>query len=350
MWPRTYTRWHCAIGSWAFEGTLSQLHSATCSVAIAQLVRRRGSVSSNDDEDETEHENDHHYQGKPSEVWTRLSELTSEKLVIGMLIIMVVVPLLRTSPNDLGPVTSLESLDHQPLYSMYFNVSLTNLLHFYKLHNYKLLYLGVKDGCLYPESILLKNCSATSTSSTCKGVEDGATYNQVIPAIHEQEDAKTNAEMKYRDSELLKVTSDSQRSEAYFSVKKETQLYHAFDLAITIIILLILSAWSFFLSWDSNKLLIQWMLGLVLPSFAEKGMMPNHISSLPEFPSSMAPSRRQSHCSTILPPIDNKLIQQELVNCFVGLTTGSPPLSSACSRQNFAGSRVTHPMVVTIAF
>eukprot|EP01018_Ginkgo_biloba_P004695 Gb_23226 [translate_table: standard] len=28
MRPTTYSRWHCAIGSWAFEGTLSQLHSA----------------------------------------------------------------------------------------------------------------------------------------------------------------------------------------------------------------------------------------------------------------------------------------------------------------------------------
>nr|BCL77499.1 bifunctional adenylyl cyclase/cAMP phosphodiesterase [Cycas revoluta] len=225
---------------------------------VMRMVRCRNSASSDDDEEETVPDPDHHCQGKPSQVWTRLSELTSQKLVIGMLIIVVVVPLVHTDISDVGPVTSLESLDHQPLYSLYFNSSLNKILQFYKLHKYELLYLGVRDGCLPPEYISLEYCSVTNMSSTCQGVDEGGTtYHQVVPEEKERMNAKEDAEEKYRITELLKVTSNSKRSEAYFSVKKETQIYHAYDLALTIIILLILSAWSFFLSWDSNKLLIQ---------------------------------------------------------------------------------------------
>eukprot|EP01018_Ginkgo_biloba_P000043 Gb_06885 [translate_table: standard] len=42
MRPTTYNKWHKynAIGSWAFEGTLSQLHNATCSVAVSFVAQR----------------------------------------------------------------------------------------------------------------------------------------------------------------------------------------------------------------------------------------------------------------------------------------------------------------------
>ncbi|XP_057871704.2 uncharacterized protein LOC131078078 [Cryptomeria japonica] len=219
-----------------------------------KLVRCKGSISPSEEGEKMDCVNSYCFRGKPSEIWTRLSELTSEKLAFGMLMIVLMYIRFLPGRHDLGPEASLRILDHQPLHSMLFNISLNHLLKFYKDHNYELLYLGLKNGCLPLEPSLLKNRLSAKLDS-CNGIDLVEEYNQIIP--QHGTNAKVDAEKKYRDTELLRVTSDSRRTEAYFSVKHYNQLRHSKNLGLTVVILFTLSAWSFLLSWDSNKLLIQ---------------------------------------------------------------------------------------------
>ncbi|KAH7331499.1 hypothetical protein KP509_20G036800 [Ceratopteris richardii] len=235
-------------------------------ISTAKLFRHGYKIREAQTNKAAESDTEHHYKGKPSQVWTRLSELTSQKLVLGMLVLVILIPNLRIYANDYGPVSSLSMLDHSPLYSSHFNDSLESLYEFYTNHGYKLLYLGVKDGCFSPPYISCDECTSSSQNSSmiCSGLDPGvATFQQVYPLPSTGLDGKKQAEAKYRPSELLIATSDSGRSEAFFSIRQNITRGIQYDTGATVIILLILSAWSFFLSWDSNKLLIQPIEGMV---------------------------------------------------------------------------------------
>ncbi|MCO5566554.1 hypothetical protein L7F22_020231 [Adiantum nelumboides] len=229
-------------------------------ISTARLFRRKYKIQETQANKDIEPDPEHHYKGKPSQVWTRLSELTSQKLVLGMLVLVILIPNLRIYVKDSGPFSSLNMLDHSPLYSSHFNETLQSLYDFYQSHGYNLLYLGVKDGCVAPSYVSSDECTSRGQagSTVCSGLDSGSSlFSQVYPPLSKVVDGRKNAEAMYRPAELLIVSSESGRSEALFSIKENIQRGLQYDMGATIIILLILSAWSFFLSWDSNKLLIQ---------------------------------------------------------------------------------------------
>lgn len=218
------------------------MHSAmrfsvtTDSPVCMQLFRRKYKVQeAQGNNKEKEPDLEHHYKGKPSQVWTRLSELTSQKLVLGMLLLVILIPNLRIYVKDFGPASSLNMLDHSPLYSAHFNESLQDLYQFYQSHGYNLLYLGVKDGCLAPSYIAISQCTSAGQSNSveCSGLDSGSSiFNQVYPPPWEVADGKKDAEARYRLAELLIVSSDSGRSEAFFSIRGTIQKGLQFDVGV----------------------------------------------------------------------------------------------------------------------
>ena len=153
---------------------------------------------------------------------------------MGMLLLVVLLPNLQVYVKDFGPASSLDLLDHSPIYSTQFNESLQRLYEFYENHGYNLLYLGVKDGCVVPTYVSSSQCiSAGHASSTeCSGVDSGAiTFNQIYPPPWQVADGKKDAEREYRSTELLTTLSDSGRSEAFFSIKETTRQALKFDVS-----------------------------------------------------------------------------------------------------------------------
>jgi uncharacterized membrane protein len=222
--------------------------------------RRKWTINNTSDEELAEVAE--HSSVKPSQIWTKLSELTTHKIIIGLLLIIVLTPYTQVANTDLGPVMSLDSLDGDSVCSAQFNVSLSKVLNFNSQHNYNLLYLAVMGGCI-------------------NGSDDGGTtYNQIIPTANNGFNVKQSVLEQYRTGELLSITSDSNRSEALYSILKRTRLKYGLNevlfmerfttqMVSTVIMLVILAALSFFLSRDSNRLLIQVSKRSILIAFTD---------------------------------------------------------------------------------
>nr|BCL77501.1 bifunctional adenylyl cyclase/cAMP phosphodiesterase [Anthoceros agrestis] len=176
---------------------------------------------------------------KPSQVWSTLAELTTQKLITGILVLIVITPLLSKCEKDLAPVMSLNTFEDVELDTQEFESILHYAIKFYNMHNYKILYLGVKPHC------------------DLVGTFCNTTYIQVIPNSTIKNEEKNEIEKKYRQVELLIASSDDGRSEAYFTIKKSSVKKYIMNMCQTIILLIVLAAWCFFLSRDSNILLIQ---------------------------------------------------------------------------------------------
>lgn len=161
--------------------------------------------------------------GKPSQVWTRLSELTTQKLIIGLLVFIVLTPFLHVVPTDLGPMMSLNMLDEAPVCTLQFNVSLGKLLALNARHNYELVYLGVKAGCCpmrnYSNDVV---CSVDNMKSL---------YTQILPNPIKTPDALQDVQRDYRAMELKVVTSDTNQTEGYYSIRTQTQAAHRMNVS-----------------------------------------------------------------------------------------------------------------------
>lgn len=144
---------------------------------------------------------------KPSQVWNTLSELTTQKLIIGLLVLLVVLSFLTQCEKDLGPVMSLNTFHGLEFNSQQFQANLQNILVFYEIHKYVVLYMGIKSEC---PSNVYKCASSTSNNLT---------YTQILPTSNIK---KQEIREKYREAEILVAISDDERSEAYFSVKKSS--------------------------------------------------------------------------------------------------------------------------------
>jgi hypothetical protein len=163
--------------------------------------------------------------GKPSQVWTRLSELTTQKLIIGLLVFIVLTPFLHVVTTDLGPMMSLNMLDEAPVCTLQFNVTLGKLLEINTKHNYDLVYLGVKGGCCptrtYANDVV---CSVNDLKSI---------YTQILPDPLKEPDALLDVQRDYRTMELKVVTSDTNQTEGYYSIRTQTQAAHRMNVSTT---------------------------------------------------------------------------------------------------------------------
>lgn len=133
-------------------------------------------------------------------------------------------PFLQVTNIDLGPVMSLNSLDESPVCSAQFTGSLTKTLNFNIKHGYNLVYLGVKGAC----------CSIKAgTSEGCSGFDAGGKgYMQVIPVPKKGLDGKKVVKQQYRSVELLTVTSDSNHSEALYSIRSQVRTKYGLNVSV----------------------------------------------------------------------------------------------------------------------
>ncbi|EFJ09864.1 hypothetical protein SELMODRAFT_427736 [Selaginella moellendorffii] len=170
-----------------------------------------------DDKETTEDSSNQFMSSKPSYLWLRLSDLQSQRLVLGILILAIALPYFYQLPDDLAPTLALAALDSSPLYTLRFNTSLINLNQFNNQHDYAIIYLGCRDGC---------------AQGYCSGYEfsEGDPFIQVVPPIEAGRDAKSDVTSKYRDEELIKVKSDSRRCEAFYSIRKRSRKNHVLNL------------------------------------------------------------------------------------------------------------------------
>jgi hypothetical protein len=194
----------------------SKAHWIWFCIILVQIFRRRKWTINNTSDEELA-EVAEHSSVKPSQIWTKLSELTTHKIIIGLLLIIVLTPYTQVANTDLGPVMSLDSLDGYSVCSAQFNVSLSKVLNFNSQHNYNLLYLAVMGGCI-------------------NGSDDGGTtYNQIIPTANNGFNVKQSVLEQYRTGELLSITSDSNRSEALYSILKRTRLKYGLNVSLPIL-------------------------------------------------------------------------------------------------------------------
>ncbi|BFI40333.1 protein MpCAPE [Marchantia polymorpha subsp. ruderalis] len=197
-----------------------------------------------------DYEEEEKFLSKPSQLWSRLAELTSQKLILGVLIIMILTPYFNNSEKDLAPLVSLDPLDDYLIGSPNFNLTVERVINMTKRHGYNLLYLGVKASCRSIKEGGYSYCLGIDVA----GVEK---YQQILPNVDEEPDGRQAAQEEFRPTELISVTSDSSRAQAYYSIKKKSRFKYGMNIAMTVLILLLLAAWCFFLSRDSNRLLIQ---------------------------------------------------------------------------------------------
>jgi hypothetical protein len=148
---------------------------------------------------------------KPSQVWTELSELTVQKLIIGLLVMIILNPFLRFDIKDLGPVMSLNTLDDFRGCTSQFNASVDKVQSFNMLHGYNLVYLGIKGMCC----------------RTSCGLDRATNYMQIIP--NKVIDGKRVALLEFRGGELMHEMSDSNRIEALYSIRNFSRTKHALN-------------------------------------------------------------------------------------------------------------------------
>lgn len=175
-----------------------------------QLFHHRNEIV-DDDEDEYFHVAS---ASKPSQVWTELSELTVQKLIIGLLLLIILSPFLRDETRDLGPVMSLNTLDEFRGCTTQFNASIDKVQGFNMQHGYSLVYLGIKGMCC--------------RSSSC-GI-DTTKYVQIVPSKGVL-DGKTAARLQYRAVELRYAMSDSNRTEALYSIRSLSRTKHGLNVS-----------------------------------------------------------------------------------------------------------------------
>lgn len=150
---------------------------------------------------------------KPSQVWTELSELTVQKLIIGLLVLIILSPFLRYDTQDLGPVMSLNTLDDFRGCTTQFNASVDKVQSFNMLHGYNLVYLGIKGMCC----------------RTSCGLDSATKYMQIIPT--KVVDGEKAAKLEYRAGELIYAMSDSNRTEALYSIRSLSRTKHGLNVS-----------------------------------------------------------------------------------------------------------------------
>lgn len=122
-------------------------------------------------------------------------------------------PFLRYDTKDYGPVMSLNSLDEYRGCTVQFNASVDRVQSFNMLHGYNLVYLGIKGMC----------CRASC------GPDIANKYMQIIPM--KGGDGKKAATDAYRGGELKFAMSDSNRTEALYSIRSLSRTKHALNVS-----------------------------------------------------------------------------------------------------------------------
>lgn len=108
---------------------------------------------------ESDDEGEEHVSSKPSQLWTRLSELTTQKLILGVLVVIIIYPYFTIEDKDLGPLVSLDGLDYYVLNSAEFNENFQRLLVINDNHGYDMEFLGVRADCISPPGNSVAGCS-----------------------------------------------------------------------------------------------------------------------------------------------------------------------------------------------
>ena len=126
---------------------------------------------------------------------------------------MVSNPFLIDETKDFGPIMSLNTLDEFSNCTAQFNASMDKVQGFNMQHGYKLVYLGVKGMC----------CRSSCGTDTTK-------YVQIIPSDSVL-DGKAAARSQYRVSELRYAMSDSNRTEALYSIRSLSRTKHGLNVS-----------------------------------------------------------------------------------------------------------------------
>jgi hypothetical protein len=85
---------------------------------------------------------------KFNQLWIERSELTTHKINISLLLVIVLTPYTQVANYDSGPIMSLNFLYGDYICFAQFNVSLSKVFNFNIHNNYILFYLDVMGGCI----------------------------------------------------------------------------------------------------------------------------------------------------------------------------------------------------------
>lgn len=138
-----------------------------------------------------------------------------QKLIIGLLLLIILSPFLKDETKDLGPVMSLNTLDEFRGCTTQFNASVDKVQSFNMQHGYNLVYLGIKGMCCR------SSCGTDTTVNK---------YTQIVPSKGSL-DGKTAARVQYRAVELRSAMSDSNRTEALYSIRSVSRTKHGLNVS-----------------------------------------------------------------------------------------------------------------------
>nr|BAW35593.1 adenylyl cyclase with PDE domain [Chara braunii] len=145
---------------------LLQLIKIVRAIKRRGLFRRRRSDDDGDDKDQSSVIDS----SKPSNVWRLLSELQTQKLIFGVLAMMIAVPLLHKDLVNLSPLASLSLLLEFPIFSEEFNSTLKIMILENREQKYDLLYIGICN-------IIMKEVSVSSTGVDIFSTNDNNNNN-----------------------------------------------------------------------------------------------------------------------------------------------------------------------------
>jgi len=181
---------------------------------------------------------------QPSALWKRMSERMTMKLIIGVLSMLVILPMLDQDLYSHPGEYFLEELQTSPVHSAHFNSTFDRFVDYAEEHDLSLQYIGCCASTVGDDAGAFL-AGSDHPQSACAGE-----YEHLFGVSVEIED-------KFRQEELLILTSSNKFCEAFFSLRGYTQYQALLNIILTLFIVVILAGWSFTFSQDAHRLLVQ---------------------------------------------------------------------------------------------
>eukprot|EP00238_Polyblepharides_amylifera_P007518 CAMPEP_0196591964 /NCGR_PEP_ID=MMETSP1081-20130531/71405_1 /TAXON_ID=36882 /ORGANISM="Pyramimonas amylifera, Strain CCMP720" /LENGTH=1203 /DNA_ID=CAMNT_0041915509 /DNA_START=156 /DNA_END=3767 /DNA_ORIENTATION=- len=194
----------------------------------------------------------------PSNTWLSVSERMMQKLIVGMIVILICVLNLTVYETDRSTLAWLSNFDNTKVYTSSFNQTLVKFHLFNTDYDYDMIHLGMRELCevtwLGPEAESLEDYLVRRENECLVQLVDKSYL--MIEGRYGSRYTVEEAEAEYRPEVLLYQYSTSRRSFAIFNVHGKVVEQAELDMLLSLVVVLLLVVWFFSISSDARHTLI----------------------------------------------------------------------------------------------
>jgi len=219
---------------------------------------------------------------KPSHVWQEMADLTTRKLVIGVLIMLVIVPLLDVPLSDYSPYLTCDMLEQVEHNSNTYGTLMNLYTSFNKRKmDFPVVWIGqcatgfAQDSSPYPwaacnsSSFALDYPEEVGVDCLHPSLKMPQACDQKVDLLCNDKNydytwrnctsfaTQDGANKKYRVLELLTDKSDTGNTEIWVEITNLTRLSALFQIILTLFVIVFLVLWSFSFTKDANRLMVR---------------------------------------------------------------------------------------------